>query len=432
MTPAARLSAVIEILTEIAQSGRSADKALEAWVRQSRFAGSKDRASVSERLYLVLRNRTALAHAMASDAPRALVFGSLRLFDDMDADAIGALASGEGHAPAPLNDYEQGALKDATLPAASEKPWVRLNYPEWLHGEFERAFGPDLERQMEAMTGRAPLDLRVNTLKTNRETALPLLEAEGLAPVPTRCSPWGLRFSRHPRVASLESFKSGLIEVQDEGSQIACIVANASPGEQVVDLCAGGGGKTIALAAMMQNRGQIFAADINPSRLARIRPRAERAGLRNVQYRLLSLFEPDGEDATFADLEARCDLVFVDAPCSGSGAWRRQPDARWRLTPEELERFTSLQDEVLTRGARLVKPGGRLVYVTCSLLPSENEDRSAAFLKSHAGFRMEPWHTGWPADVPRPESRTIDLRLSPASSDTDGFYIARMRRLNGT
>lgn len=435
MTPAARLSAVIEILTDIGQSGRSADKVLEAWVRASRFAGSKDRAYVSERLYLVLRQRAALAHAMASDAPRALVFGSVRLFDHYDVDAISALATGEGHAPAILTDYEREALEQAALPPATEKPWVRLNYPQWLHPEFERAFGADLERQMEAMTARAPFDLRVNTLKTSREAAVLALEAEGLQPVPTHCSPWGLRFEKHPRIASLESFKSGLVEVQDEGSQIACLVANASPGEQVVDLCAGGGGKTLALAAMMKNRGQIFAADINPARLARIRPRAERAGLRNVQYRQLSPFEPDGADSSMADLEGRCDLVFIDAPCSGSGAWRRQPDARWRLTPEELERLTALQDEVLARGARLVKPGGRLVYVTCSLLPGENEDRVAAFLGAHAGYAMEPWHTGWSADIPRPRGKGTgarpDLRLTPANSETDGFYVARMRRLGG-
>ncbi|MGB5949934.1 MAG: RsmB/NOP family class I SAM-dependent RNA methyltransferase, partial [Parvibaculum sp.] len=332
--------------------------------------------------------------------------------------------------PAPLGPEEAAALRAAELPRSDAPAHLRLNYPEWLHAEFERAYGASLEREMAALMERAPTDLRVNLLKSGREAAREALAAENVETEPTPHSPWGLRLLGRANIPGLGAFRDGLIEVQDEGSQLACLLTGARPGEQIVDLCAGGGGKSLALASLMANRGQIHACDTDRRRLGKLMPRAQRAGARNIQTRFIGpLAMPAAPDAEFSDLAGRADCVLVDAPCSGSGAWRRSPDARWRLTPELLESYRAIQREVLARGAALVRPGGRLVYVTCSLLPCENEDQVAGFLASHPDFAARPWAALWPEDLPRPPAAEGEaLRLSPASTGTDGFFIAVMER----
>lgn len=430
MTPGARLQAAIDILSTIAETRHPADRVVDGWARASRFAGSKDRAAVSELVYSVLRHRAELASALGHETPRLLALGAVALIEGQGPANAMALADGSRHAPAALAPEEAMALKTAALPPADAPAHVRLNYPEWLHPEFERALGPDLEAEMAALMERAPTDLRVNLLKGTREEAQAALAAEKVETEPCPLSPWGLRLKARANIAGLKAFRDGLVELQDEGSQLACLITGPVPGEQVVDLCAGGGGKSLALAALMDNRGQIHACDTDRRRLARLMPRAQRAGTRNIQTRFIKPhILPGGPDIDFEGLEGRADCMLVDAPCSGTGAWRRNPDARWRLTPELLESYRVTQAEVLARGARLVRPGGRLVYVTCSMLPSENEDRVAAFLSQREDFEALDWRSRWPENVAMPEAPPGPaLRLSPARSGTDGFFVAIMQR----
>jgi 16S rRNA (cytosine967-C5)-methyltransferase len=429
MTPGARLQSAIDILNDIFLSGRPADRIMENWARSNRYAGSKDRAAISNLVYTVLRRRAELSAATGHEDARLLAFAALAL---VEGEGVSALADGSRHAPAPLTEEERAVLDAASLPGPDAAPWVRLNYPEWLHPEFEEAFGGALEREMAALMDRAPTDLRVNTLKANREAALAALEEAGLSAEPCPWSPWGLRLTSRGNLPGLSVYRDGVIEIQDEGSQLACLLAGAKPGEQVVDLCAGGGGKSLALAAMMGNRGQIYACDTDGRRLAPLEPRAQRAGIRNLQTRTLGPFRPGEADTDFAGLEARMDCVLVDAPCSGTGAWRRSPDARWRLDPGTLEGYRAAQAEVLARAAALVRPGGRIVYVTCSLLPSENERQVEAFLAAHRDFKLVPWKAQWPEDLVPPPAMAGDwFRLSPASTGTDGFFVVILRREAG-
>ena len=429
MTPGARLQSAISVLNDIFQSGRPADRVFDTWARSNRYAGSKDRAAVSDLVFTVLRRRAELSAAIGGEDARLLAFAALAFVEGQGVDAVAALADGTRHAPEPLGEEERRILSAAALPGEGAAPWIEFNYPEWLHPELEAAFGSSLRQEMAALMGRAPTDLRVNTLKTTREKALASLTAEGLSAEPTPWSPWGLRLTSRGNVLGLASFRDGAIEIQDEGSQLACLLAGAAPGEQVVDLCAGGGGKSLALAAMMKNHGQIYACDTDARRLGGLIPRVRRADIRNLQTRALGPCVQDTPDGDLADLESRADCVLVDAPCSGTGAWRRSPDARWRLNPEMLAGYRAAQAEVLARGARLVRPGGRLVYVTCSLLPSENEKQVEAFLAAHPAFAPQPWAPLWPEPVSVPPAPSGNwLRLTPATTGTDGFFVAILRR----
>ncbi|MEQ8326546.1 MAG: RsmB/NOP family class I SAM-dependent RNA methyltransferase [Parvibaculum sp.] len=429
MTPGARLQSAIKILGDIFLSGRPADRVFDNWSRASRFAGSKDRAAVSDIVFTVLRRRAELSAATGREDARLLAFAALLLVEEKSLEALDAMADGSRHAPEALSREERETLATAALPGGEAAPWVRLNYPEWLHAEFEEAFGGDLEREMAALMERAPADLRVNTLKSSRDKAQAALSEADVATEACPWSPWGLRISAKANLPGLAIYKNGSIEIQDEGSQLACLLTGAKPGEQVVDLCAGGGGKSLALAAMMENRGQIHACDTDPRRLGPLMPRAQRAGVRNLQTRTLGPYVEGEPDMDLEGLRGHADCVLVDAPCSGTGAWRRNPDARWRLGPDTLAGYHAAQDEVLARGARLVKPGGRLIYVTCSLLPSENERRAERFLESHADFASIPWSAFWPEGLlPPPAPLGQGLRLSPASTGTDGFFVCLFRR----
>jgi 16S rRNA (cytosine967-C5)-methyltransferase len=429
MNPSARIAAAIEILADIETRHRPAADALKDWGLSHRFAGSKDRAALATLVFDALRCRASAVWIVGSEEPRAILLGSLREMRGLSADAISALCSGEGHAPPPLSDAERTRLAEGSLDGAPDQ--VRGDYPEWLAPAFAAAFGENAVAEGRALAARAPLDLRVNTLKATRQKALAALAHLGAAPTPL--SPLGLRVpltedGRSASLAGQPAYLKGLVEIQDEGSQLAALLAGAAPGEQVLDLCAGGGGKTLALAAVMDNRGQIYASDREARRLAPLHARLERAGTRNVQVRT-----PRRGQDVLADLEGRCDLVLVDAPCTGTGTWRRNPDAKWRMRPGALEQREKEQDEVLEAGARAVKPGGRLVYVTCSLLPAENEERIAAFLARHGDFvgiaaltLVE--NAGLPELAAFAAPQGTGLRLSPLTSGTDGFFIAGLRR----
>lgn len=428
MTPAAHVSAAIEILGDLAQRRRPAADALKEWGQRHRFAGSKDRAAIASLLFDALRKSSSSAFVMGADAPRAIMLGALREARGMDVGAIAALCSGEGHAPAPLSDAERVRLETATLDAAPDS--VRGDYPEWLADRFALAFGARAAEEGAALATRAPVDLRVNILKGDREQALQKLAH--LAPVPTPLSPLGLRIDaghkRGPALAAETAYVKGYVEPQDEGSQLASLLCAAAPGEQVLDLCAGGGGKALALAGQMHNRGQIYAYDSDGRRLMPLHERLERAGARNIQIRA-----PRGKTDVLADLDGRCDLVLIDAPCTGTGVWRRHPDAKWRLAPGALTLRLQEQTALLAQAACFVKPGGRIVYVTCSVLIDENESQVAAFLAAHEDFAAlsaeETTRAAGLPDLARYASpHGAGLRFSPATSGTDGFYVSVLHR----
>jgi 16S rRNA (cytosine967-C5)-methyltransferase len=429
MTPAARAAAAIEVLTDIDSRRRPAADAMKDWGLAHRFAGSGDRAAISALVYDALRRKSSSAWIMGEAGPRAEVLGALKQTRDLGVEAIATLFTGEGHAAAKLTEGEYARLAAADLSGAPSH--VIGDFPEWLTPQFEASFGASAAEEGRALAERAPVDLRVNTLKTTRDKALVVLAH--LSPEPTPLSPVGLRIAmrpdgRAPPLASDPTYVKGLIELQDEGSQLAALLAEAKPGMQVIDLCAGAGGKTLALAAAMENQGQIYAADPDSRRLAPIFARLARSGARNVQVRA-----PKGQADVLADLNGRCDLVLIDAPCTGSGAWRRNPDAKWRIRPGALEQRIKNQDETLESALRFVKPGGRIVYITCSVLRAENEDRIAAFLERHddllpIGAATQARSAGLPALAEHRSTLGPGFRLSPRTTGTDGFYIATLTR----
>jgi 16S rRNA (cytosine967-C5)-methyltransferase len=429
MIPAARVAAAIEILADIEQKRRPAAESVKDWGIAHRFAGSGDRSAISSLIYDSLRRKASSAWLMDDSGVRAAVIGALKQLRGLSGAEVARLFTGEGHAPALLTAKEQDRLETGVLDDAPAH--VRGDYPEWLDAAFEASFGAGAADEGRALAERAPVDLRVNILKGDRDKALASLAH--LSPVTTPFSPVGLRIAinaegRGPALAAEPAYAKGLVEVQDEGSQLAALLSGAAPGAQVLDLCAGAGGKSLALAAMMNNQGQIYATDSDGRRLMPIFDRLEWAGARNVQVRA-----PKGPRDILSDLTARCDLVFVDAPCSGSGAWRRNPDAKWRMRPGALEQRIKNQMEALQQAALFVKPGGRLLYVTCSVLRAENEDRIAAFLADNTDFLpIDAVHLARSAGLPTLAAQAstlgVGLRLSPLKTATDGFYIAALAR----
>src|ERR1700704_6092200 len=438
MTPAARLSAAIEVMADIESRRRPASDALKDWGLAHRFAGSGDRAAIAGIVYDALRRKASAAFLMGEDTPRAVLLGMLRLERGMDVGAIARLADGARFAPAPLSEAEQRSLRDGTL--AQAPAHIAGDYPEWLDLHLARVFGEERAQEAAALARRAPLDLRVNTLKADRDkTAASLAH---LKVTPTRWSPFGLRIALPPdakniAVHSEPAFLGGLIEVQDEGSQLAALLSGAKPDAQVVDLCAGAGGKTLALAALMENRGQIYATDLDKRRLAPIHKRLERAGVRNTQVHTpLSPGSGRGQaDDLLASRHGQADLVLIDAPCTGTVTWRRNPDAKWRVRPGALAERIKEQTAVLDRAAPLVRPGGRIVSVTCSVLAEENGDQVRGFVERHPEFAVAP-----PAELLAPlGERALVLRqavflspeglqMTPRRTETDGFFVSVLVR----
>jgi 16S rRNA (cytosine967-C5)-methyltransferase len=431
MTPSARLSAAIEVLADIDARRRPAADALKDWGLGHRFAGSGDRAAIAGLVYDAMRRKASSAWLMGESTSRAVAIGMLRRERGMDTQTIGALCSGARYAPPPLTDGERSALDGDALTSAP--PHVVGDYPEWLDANLTHVFGDERAAEGEALARRAPLDLRVNALAAERDDEL--ADLAHLDAEPTRWSPFGLRIklsadARSPAIHAEPAFIKGKIEIQDEGSQLAALLSGAAPGEQVIDLCAGAGGKTLALAAAMDNRGQLYATDNDKRRLAPIHERIERAGARSIQVRT-----PKGSADTLTDLVGRADLVLIDAPCTGIGTWRRNPDAKWRIRPGALAERIKEQEAVLERAVPLVKPGGRIAYITCSVLAEENGDRISAFAAAHPDFSVEkPTVT-----VNRLGERAYlfaravlmsgeGLLMTPRRTDTDGFFVSLMRR----
>lgn len=431
MTPAARLSAAIEILGNIDTQRVPAANALKDWGTSHRFAGSGDRAALAGLVFDVLRRRASSAYLMVADTPRARLLGMLKLERGMDADAVAALCNGEGFAPAALTDAERAALTSRTLDNAPAH--IAGDFPEWLDRHLAAVFGDDRVAEATAMASRAPLDMRVNTLKAKREKVLGSMKHLGASVTPW--SPIGLRIelgadARNPGIHAEEDFIKGAVEVQDEGSQLAALLSGAKPGEQVIDMCAGAGGKTLALAAMMEGKGRLIATDRDKRQLAPIHERLSRAGVHNADVRT-----PKGPADTLDDIKASADLVVIDAPCTGTGTWRRNPDAKWRMRPGALDIRLKDQAEVLERAASLTKPGGRIAYITCSVLPQENSEQVKAFVSRHPEYAVVP-----PAQVASVLwDKTDDflsvtyqtaegLLMTPRRTGTDGFFVAILKR----
>ena len=429
MTPAARLSAAIEVLADVEARRRPAPDVLKDWGLSHRFAGSKDRAAIASLVYDALRRKASAAWIMDEATPRAAVLGMLRLQRAMEVEAIAALCTGERFAPPPLEPSERSRLEAASLEHAPAH--VKGDFPEWLEPSLARAFGEDVAAELEALARRAPIDLRINTLRSTREEVLASMPHLGAVATPH--ARHGLRLwpgedGRGPALQAEPEFLKGWFEIQDEGSQLAAGLAAARPGEQIIDVCAGGGGKTLALAAQMQNKGQIYATDSDARRLAPIHQRLARAGVRNVQVRT-----PRGRADAVADLDGSADRVLVDAPCTGCGTWRRNPDAKWRLRPGSLALRVGEQAAVLDRAARLVRTGGRLVYVTCSVLPEENDDAVAGLLERAPGFSVVPVPEVLEAGdagalAPAVRATRFGLQMTPRRTGTDGFYVAVLRQ----
>lgn len=422
MRDSGRIGAAIEVLEEIEARHKPVKLALKGWGERSRFAGSKDRAFVSGLVLDALRRKRSLGWMMGDDGARTVILATLRFAWSWPVSRIAEACAEEPHGPGALSEAESAALENPKSLDDAPAP-VKGDYPDWLEASLTRVFGEGRGDEAAALAARAPVDLRVNTLKTDPARALKALQPLGAQP--TELLETALRIpapdpsERTGSVETIPAFSKGWFEVQDLGSQIAAACAGEVKGKQVLDFCAGGGGKTLALAAAMGSTGQIYAHDSDARRLADTIRRGQRAGVRNLQIR--SPVEAD----PLKGLDGKMDVVFVDAPCTGSGTWRRHPDTKWRLTPEALERRQGEQDAVLDQAAPFVKAGGKLIYVTCSVLAEEDEDRVEAFLARNPSFRL--------AAPPAPADQFVSpqgyVRLTPRTAGTDGFFAAVLEKI---
>ncbi|HEV7370998.1 RsmB/NOP family class I SAM-dependent RNA methyltransferase [Arenibaculum sp.] len=432
MTPGARHQAAIELLDEVAATPRPADAVISAYFRSRRYIGSKDRSAVAEKVYAVLRRHARLRWWLERNGHgadgRALVIADEILANGRAADAVARSFDGARFSPPPFTPAETRlarALETHTLEHPHMPEETRAEVPDWASGPLRDALGDAFAAEAAALREPAPLDLRVNPVKGSREHALALLAGMGVEAEATRWSPLGIRVRGRPPVSTSEPFRNGLFEIQDEGSQLVALLAGARPGQQVVDFCAGAGGKTLAMAAAMENKGRVIACDVLARRLERAAERFRRAGLHNIETRALS----SERDPWVKRHKGRFDRVLVDAPCSGTGTWRRNPDSRWRPLGPGLGELVPLQEGILDSAARLVKPGGRLVYATCSLLPEENDRRVEAFLAAHPEFTVVPMPLAWAETIgTEPPGAGPYLALTPARHETDGFFAAVLER----
>ncbi|MBV8494366.1 MAG: RsmB/NOP family class I SAM-dependent RNA methyltransferase [Alphaproteobacteria bacterium] len=435
MTPGARIAAAIDILEAIGGGAAPADDVAADYFRRRRYIGAKDRAQISAHIYAVLRHRATIdwwiaraSRGEVQPSSRSRVLAALLLVDDWPPEEVAKSCDGGRFRPAVLSRDEERlvlGLAGRTLHHPAMPRAVANDLPDWLEPYLAKLYGKRLETEVAALNEPAPFDLRVNALKADRDTVRRVLANEHIDAKPTRWSPLGLRAKHRARLAGTAAFKDGLVEVQDEGSQLAALLADARPGMRVVDFCAGAGGKTLALAAQMQNRGKLVACDTAEWRLERAGKRLRRSGVSNVERRALST----ERDPWVKHHAKSFDRVFVDAPCLGIGSWRRNPDAKWRATLTDLAELVERQHAILDSAARLVKPGGRLIYVTCSLLREENEAQAEAFLAAHPDFALLPAAQAWAETIGGDYPGGGDyLRLTPAQHGTDGFFVAQFER----
>ena len=423
MTPSARLQATIELLERISSSRIPMDGTMGDYLRHRRSIGSTDRAEIAERTYQIMRAHARLgwwlAKAGAQDTPRTRALAWVMLGERGDP---AALFDASKYGPMVLNDQEQelaAALAGNRLDEAPDMPEaVRVECPPEHEAALRERFGDDFAVEMAAMLDGAPLDLRVNTGKVDRKTLKDSLAKDRVQTDETPFSPWGLRARRKAYLAKTKAFQKGWFDIQDEGSQLIAAVCDAQPGMQVLDYCAGAGGKTLALAGAMQNKGRIVAMDTEKSRLEKARPRFRKAGVHDIIE--IRPIEEEKSRKWLKRQKGTFDIVLIDVPCSGTGTWRRNPDTRWRTFGPPLEELLAVQADILSRATRAVKPGGKLVYATCSLLPAENERQIEAFLKENPDFTL--------SELDTPYAKGPYMRLSPHQHNTDGFFAAILTR----
>jgi len=422
-----RLEGAISVLDDIDARRRPVADALKDWGLAHRFAGSGDRAAIGNIVYDALRMRLSHAWLMDDDSASAIAHAVMFRQWGFTPETLAAELVDDKFAPAPSSETTLLAFQSRNLSDAPSH--IQGDIPEWIQPTFETAFGDTWLAEAQALAERPTLDLRTNILKATREKAVKALDRSGAQDA--KIARYGIRIaagegaSRLPNVTAELSFQKGWFEVQDEGSQIVADLVLPQEGDQVLDYCAGGGGKTLALSAAMHNKGQVHAYDADRKRLAPIIERLKRAGTRNVQVH-------DNAKA-LQSLEERCDKVLVDAPCTGTGTWRRRPDTKWRLNAKNLDERTAQQQDAMKQASAYVRRGGELIYVTCSVLPQENEEQVRAFTAANPEFEITSALTGWDQlfgkDSPRPRSSDgKTVTLTPASTDTDGFFFCRMQR----
>ncbi len=425
MKESARLESVLEILTLHGAEKKPLDQVCHGYFKSRRYIGAKDRHAISAYVYGVMRHRAscdwwALERGLSPlltigiEAERIRLLAYLWLFKKVARDKIGILFSGEKYAPKRVSNKEQ-AIFERLPELKALPPWVEGEFPEWLYPYLKRRFGDKLKEEMQAFLEQASLDLRVNTLKATRKEAHENLTNTGLSVAYSPLSPWGLRIHGRENITQTKAFQEGLLEIQDEGSQLIVKIVDIKPGQVVLDLCAGAGGKTLGLAALLQNKGRIIATDTAGWRLKRAKERLKRAGAFNVELREISGLQ----DKWLKRQKDRFDRVLVDAPCSGTGTWRRNPDQKWAITHKDIIELSDLQKSMLETAASLVKPGGYLIYATCSLLCEENEDVAMPFLENNPGFTL----------VPCGLEGAPFLFLSPLQNGTDGFFGAKFKKV---
>lgn len=420
----AQIQATIELLSESIETQYPADRLMANYFRARRYIGSKDKAAISEYFYQVLRNRLGLEYLLEGQQLAVTPARLLAALLHLEGQQLANIFTSQRHQPTRLASSELERLRQIDKKQLQTAPeHVQLNIPDWLEPHLRASLGGDFINEITAANQRASTDIRVNTLKINRSSLNQLLGEMGYRAEECRYSPWGLRFSSRVALFNSKSFQQGMFEIQDEGSQLLAWVSNVQAGQKVVDFCAGAGGKTLAMAAMMNNKGVIYACDVHSKRLQETLRRAKRAGVHNIRTHCLS----SEHDKWVKQHREISDVVLIDAPCSGTGTWRRSPDSRWNLTAERLEKLQVLQRSILQSAARLVKPGGRLLYATCSLLRAENEEQVSAFLSENPHFselafaNIDELFSGQPAVASQ-------LRLLTSIHQTDGFFIAQLQR----
>lgn len=432
MTPAARIHATQELLTKVLAARIPMDGVAGDYFRNRRYIGSKDRADIVERVYALIRHFGRLNWwcqklDITADA-RYLVLLHLRLVEGQTPDAITTLYDGSQYGPTPLEDDELALINDlasATLEPDDMPAATKLECPPEHAEKLRGVYGDDFADEMRALMTGAPLDLRVNLLKVTREQALKSLEKDNAIGDPTPYSPWGIRLREKTFLSNTKAFREGFVDIQDEGSQLIAHVCGANPGMQVLDYCAGAGGKTLALAGAMMNKGRVVAMDLEASRLEKARLRFRRAGVHDIiEVRPLS---DEKHRKWLRRQKETFDVTLVDAPCSGSGTWRRNPDGRWRNFGPSLEELIKTQSDILDKVAGTVKPGGRLVYATCSFFQDENENQITAFLLRRPDYQILPMPELWGDQTPCPVTGDY-LRLSPRTHNTDGFFAAVLKK----
>ena len=428
MRQPARIFETIQLLHRIEQSPVPMDRVCGDYFRGRRAIGSKDRADIAERVYGIVRHTARLrwwaGHLGVQATPRFMVMAYLKMVESVD--DIPTLFNGEKHAPNVLSEEESTTLAGFGTLAHPDMPdHDRLECPQTHYSQLQGIYAARFEAEMQAMLETASLTLRVNTLKADMDKVKRFLDADNIAVKNGTYSPDALHVQGKIFLSASKAWQKGLFEIQDEGSQLIVALCAAKPGMQVMDYCAGTGGKTLALAAAMENKGRVVAMDIDTRRLEKSRPRLRRSGVHNVELRGI---EDEKNRKWLRRQKGAFDVVLVDAPCSGAGTWRRNPDMRWRQFGPSLEELCALQADILDRTAPLVKPGGRLVYATCSTLQAENEAQIEAFLDRHEGFKLLPVQVSEADWLAVPEGDSPYMRLSPALHGTDGFFAAILLR----